>query len=343
MYRLIGLCPVLLALLAPVHASAPAPQSVWVDTDAACGVSALKDIDDCLALLMLLKAKSVKIVGVSSVFGNTERKQVDEVLAAFSIRAKSSGISMPEAVPGAVAARDCQRNAAAEAIANALSKAPMRIVLFGPATNLACALEAHPNVVAKLTDVVAVMGARSGHVFHPAEGAPGAPFSGHGLTIVRDMNVQIDHAAIKTVLQSGVSLSLVPYETSRQISITQKDLAALGSLGPLESTLAEAGRQWVKVWTLAFGREEFYPFDAVAALYVVSPTEFICKRAEARVEADRAISGSSYGPQRLMIGALAWDATAPRFVTWCNKIRPLAKDALLGALGIPVNFGSAAR
>jgi purine nucleosidase len=342
MRRLIAATSVLFALAAPLPAASHAPDRVWIDTDAACGVSAQKDIDDCLALLMMLKADDIDIVGLSSVFGNAKRGRVDDVLAQFSDRAALSGLKLPTAVSGARSKGGCRKNAASAAIARALKDAPMTILLLGPATNLACALEADPALAKQITKVVAVMGARSGHVFHPAEGSPGAPLGGHGM-IVRDLNAQLDSDAAEQILKTGVPVTLIPYEASRQITILQGDLDAFAGVGPVEADLAKAGRAWTGTWKMAFGVDGFYPFDAVAALYVIEPGTLNCEEAEARVEADRAISGSRSGPQRLLIGPLEWAGEAPRRVTWCNSVRPHAKAQLLLALGVAAEGGASAR
>src|SRR5512134_163232 len=53
------------------------PSRVWIDTDAACnGGSA--DPDDCFAMLALMNAPEVEIVGISTVFGNAPLPVVDQ-------------------------------------------------------------------------------------------------------------------------------------------------------------------------------------------------------------------------------------------------------------------------
>ena len=57
----------------PVIEGGPAvrlPERVWIDTDAACGHGRATDPDDCFALLALIRAPGLEIVGVSTVFGN---------------------------------------------------------------------------------------------------------------------------------------------------------------------------------------------------------------------------------------------------------------------------------
>ena len=56
--------------LTPGHTGLEPPLRVWIDTDAACGLGMVKDPDDCFAMLLLAQSNDVKIVGVSTIFGN---------------------------------------------------------------------------------------------------------------------------------------------------------------------------------------------------------------------------------------------------------------------------------
>ena len=52
---------------------------VWIDTDAACGHRATADPDDCFALLVLVGASELAVVGVSTVFGNAPLEDTDRI------------------------------------------------------------------------------------------------------------------------------------------------------------------------------------------------------------------------------------------------------------------------
>src|SRR5262249_44437605 len=45
------------------------PHRLWIDTDAACGHARDADPDDCFALLLLLRAPGIEVVGISTVRG----------------------------------------------------------------------------------------------------------------------------------------------------------------------------------------------------------------------------------------------------------------------------------
>jgi inosine-uridine nucleoside N-ribohydrolase len=62
------------------------------------------DPDDCLAITLLARAQSMKIVGLSTVFGNASRDVVDRTVAQLrDVLAQDTGVSL-DVWPGAAAA-----------------------------------------------------------------------------------------------------------------------------------------------------------------------------------------------------------------------------------------------
>jgi purine nucleosidase len=299
---------------------------VWIDTDAACGTGALRDVDDCLALAYLARAAPQRIGAVSSVFGNAPRATVDGVLDRLW-PLWPEGSTPPPRYSGAQRAMACRGNAAAVAIEAALRARARTLVLLGPATNLACALRAAPELAPRVTRVIVVMGARPGHVFHPAEGAPEAILFGHG-PIVRDLNVQADPDAMQVLLDAGVPVILVPYEVARQVSVNAEDVDRMEGAAPLVRSIAPDARAWLGLWTRYIGREGFYPFDLLAGVFLLHPERFQCTPMLARVTADRAISGWRFGPRRLLVGPLPWTAPSQTTVSWCAAINNQAPEYL---------------
>lgn len=60
---------VVLALCNPVLAS---ERAVWIDADPSCAIGPTHDVDDCWAIIAALRADSLQIIGLSTVFGNTD-------------------------------------------------------------------------------------------------------------------------------------------------------------------------------------------------------------------------------------------------------------------------------
>jgi purine nucleosidase len=310
-----------------------APLRVWIDTDAACGLSATTDVDDCLALLAFARNRDVRIVGLSTTFGNAKRRGVDRVIAGLAPLWRAEFADPPPIYPGAKARGDCADNIAAAALDEALQSGPLTIIALGPLTNLACVLHTDPQAARTITRLVFVGGARAGHVFHPAEGARGAMLFGHG-PIARDLNVQLDPRAVALVLASGIAITLTPYDLARQVEVDDAMLKALAAKGALSRAVATAAEPWLATWRGAIGRDGFYPFDAMAALAALAPRTLHCRSEPARVTADRAISGSRFGPQRLIVGAVDWAAQPARAVSWCDRITGPPKPVLHALYGL---------
>lgn len=255
------------------HAPAPAlPRRVWIDTDAACGHSARTDPDDCFAIALLLRSPEVEVAGISAVAGNAPREVVEATVRALA------------------------GNRPADLRA-ALERGPLTLLALGPLTNVASVLSAHPALRANVARLVAVMGRRPGHLFHPAEGGGGGMLFGHG-PVFRDFNFALDPEAAKAVVAMRLPVTLVPYDAARGVEVTAADLARLAAAVPL---VAERSRGWLEYWRKDIGRDGFFPFDLLAAAYLVEPSAFRCVQARMRVGADRSM-WLPWRPEALLVG-----------------------------------------
>ncbi len=228
------------------------PRQVWVDTDAACGTGQRRDPDDCLALLSLAGAAHIDIAGISTVFGNAPVAEADQVTRAL-VQILGGGTGRPgRAVSATVpvfkgcgaAASKCLEDGgsldAQRALQQALQEGSLDVVALGPLTNLAAVLAREPALAARVSRVIAVMGRRPGHRFHPSENrATGAMLFGHG-PIFRDLNAVLDPQAVAVVLASGVPVILIPYAAARQVLVTRSDLDRIAGIGPAGAWVAIA-------------------------------------------------------------------------------------------------------
>jgi inosine-uridine nucleoside N-ribohydrolase len=277
---------------------------VWIDTDAACGHRATADPDDCFALLVLVGASELAVVGVSTVFGNAPLEDSDRITrrvleewrgdalppAVFQGLAHPFDESSLETMPeGVLALRD------------ALSKGPLRIVALGPLTNIAAAIRGRLTLARNIVEVIAVMGKREGHLFHPSEGARVNLLFGHG-PIFRDLNFARDVSAVRTLMNSGVRITLLPYELARQVSLTGEDLARFERAGGSLAWVARSSRGWLGYWRTVVGRDGFYPFDLLAAAYAIDDRHLRCGLEFARVGTDRKV-GPLFRSASLLVGA----------------------------------------
>ena len=230
------------------RASIPGPpRRVWIDTDAACGQGRRKDPDDCLAILLLALTPGVEVVGISTVFGNAPLGVTDSVTRALATVSWATGREVPPVHRGAAEPLRPDGSTppapAHRALRAALEQGPLTLVALGPLTNVAAALSGRPDLQARVGRLVAVMGRRPGHLFHPAEGVGGGILFGHG-PVFRDFNLVMDSEAAARVVAMQLATTLVPYEAARDIEITGADRLVLtaGAWRSPQQLIMRAGR-----------------------------------------------------------------------------------------------------
>jgi inosine-uridine nucleoside N-ribohydrolase len=272
--------------LAPAGAHAVDGRRVWVDTDAACGAGRMTDPDDCLALLALLKAQGLEVVGVSTVFGNGPLEVTDRTTRGLISRLAAEGFPVPPVHRGRATAAGADEDGATpaeQAIRDALADGPMVIVALGPLTNIAAALRRHPDLAPRIQRIVAVMGQRRSHVFHPVEGGTAAMLFGHG-PVFQDFNFVKDPMAAAELISLGLPMTLIPYEAASEVALTGADLDAMGRAGGAARWAAERSRGWLAFWRADIRQPGFFPFDLVAAAYLLHPELFRCAEVSPSIE-----------------------------------------------------------
>ena len=315
------------------------PSRVWIDTDAAC-IGLHADPDDCLAILTLMYSPGIEIVGISTVFGNAPLSVVGRTTRDLVGRIAGSS-SMP-VHSGSSTALEAEGTTSIEpahaALERALEHGPLTIVSLGPLTNVAATLRRRPDLADNIGLLVLVMGRRPGHVFHPAEGrsSSGILF-GHG-PIFRDFNFSKDRASAAIVLRLAERISLTPYAAAREVMVTRRDLARLGSGSRAAAWLAERAGPWLDYWEKDVGLPGFYPFDALAALYVLQPQQFNCAKTFAWIAEDDRLPllwRVALGSTGLLVGPEAERPQITRAagsVTYCGGVDDGLKDLLLDLL-----------
>lgn len=274
----------------------PRPLRLWIDTDAACGFSSRTDPDDCFALLLLAHSREVEIVGISTIFGNAPLEVTDSVTRVLASRLSASGgadVAVVRGAPdpmGESIASSSDGAVAHGALARALEQESLVILALGPLTNIATVLRGRPYLQSKVMQLVAVMGRRHGHLFHPVEGGTAPSVLGHG-PVFRDFNFVKDPEAAIALLDMQLPLTLVPYEAAREVQVAARHLTRMTVAGGAAAWVAARARGWLNYWEREIGRDGFYPFDLVAAGYLVRPDLFGCARASAWIGKDAGILG----------------------------------------------------
>lgn len=317
----------LLATFCFLATAASAKTRVWIDTDPACGLTAMSDPDDCFALLYLLAAPSIEVVGISTTFGNASLEQATGVANELLRRWRAPHPPIFPGAEGALSWWHPSPTRASRAIAAALDEGPLTFVALGPLTNLATALRERANSSANLTEVVAVMGKKAGEIFHPAEGSPDA-LLGHGPAF-SDLNFAKDPRAAASVFAAGARMTLVPYAAGKTQSITRADLARLASFGGAAAWVAQKAHGWLDFWRDVVGRDGFYPFDLVAAIAAEDRDSATCTAEFVVLKHDDKIGWFGFGPRSLLFSPSAPGALP---VTTCRALSVRAADRLADAI-----------
>lgn len=310
------------------------PNRVWVDTDAACGEGGRTDPDDCFALLALSADTTLEIVGISTVFGNAAIERTTAVTEELVRTIAWRGQSAPPVYSGSSRrldpGTDAPPRAAHRALRDALAAGPLTVLALGPLTNIAATLDGHPELRANLALLVAVMGRRTGHLFHPAEGAGGGMLFGHG-PVFRDFNVAQDPEAVTRVLGLKIPMTFVPYDVAREVEVTGDHLSSMEAAAGAAAWVARHSWDWLAYWKEQVGREGFYPFDLLAAAYVMDPGIFRCARVRVWAGVDETMFDPIWKPSALLVTQDTSEIVKPLAIG-SARYCPQAKGVLKGRL-----------
>lgn len=221
------------------------------------------------------------------------------------------------------------------ALRGAAAEGPLAVLALGPLTNVASALRGRPDLLGNVVRLVAVMGRRRGHLFHPGEGSGKGILFGHG-PVFSDFNFDQDPAAAATVLEFELPVSLIPYEAAREVALNGADLDRLGRAGAASAWVAARAREWLDFWNEDVGRSGFYPFDLLAAAYVLEPGLFDCARVAAWIAPDEKLWALFNRRDALMVGLPSERPELPRAsgeLVYCPEIDPGTHRWLMHRLG----------
>lgn len=264
----------------------PSSSTFFVDTDTG--------VDDAVALALLLRAPEAKIVGITTVAGNTTvENATNNVLSLLDVAKPSPaipvtiGAAAPLQVPltrvgafvhgpdglwfaGSQHNLDALNDDAPAAIAAAARANPGLVILaLGPLTNIAEAAERFPADLANAR-IIALAGAKVGG----------------NRTAVAETNAFIDPDALQQLLQHQLDVTLVTWDAWSKVTVDSvafpRLIAKAGALGQfLAGPLATYGQ----AQTQGAGGPMTIP-DAVAALYALKPRPELATSALVEVVTD---------------------------------------------------------
>jgi purine nucleosidase len=281
--KIARLVPVLIAVLVlgfgsirPSFAQAAAtPQLAIIDTDIG------DDIDDAFALALAIQSPELKILGITTAFGDTEMRArlVDRYLTAAGRKdiPVAAGITTAHDnvfTQAAYAEQEPPRKHAdgVKFLLGEIRKHPgeVTVIAIGPEGNLAAAIKQDAATFRKVKRVVLMGG--SAYRGYGDEHRPPEP----------EWNIDRDPPAAKVLYTSGVPIFMMPLD-STQVKLPAGEREKLFSFGsPLTDQLTLLYHQWV-AHTDNHAADPTL-FDPVAVTYAIRPD--LCPAKPLRIEVD---------------------------------------------------------
>lgn len=236
------------------------------------------DVDDLLTLAMVPGLPAVVLEAVTVVYGDTAlRAKMAEVacrrmdLGASVHRGREGTMSGKPVMwaghegvgfPGLDEVGELPQDAV-EVLVQRVASEPggVDVVAIGPLTNIAAAIQHHPDFVAGIRHLT-VMGGEFAH---------GWP----------EHNFTSDAAATDTVLRSGIPTTIMPLDQTLRVSFDRADLALVSRTHPLGDLLVDqAERFWIWLGSVmpSFPGNASAPHDLMALLALVEPHWFQIER-----------------------------------------------------------------
>ena len=115
--------------------------------------------------------------------------------------------------------------------------------------------------------------------------------------------------------------------------LTGADLGVIARDGAAADWVAERSRAWLAWWREDIGQHGFFPFDLVAAAYLLHPELFRCAEVQATIEPHTWIWRWRLGAAGLFVDQRPRDGAGPkRGVIYCPRPQPGAHAAALADL-----------
>jgi purine nucleosidase len=258
---------------------AVSPQLVWIDSDIG------DDLDDAFALGLVLRSPELKLLGISTAFGDTETRArlTDRFLAAVDVHGVPVTAGVHTETDNVMTQRAYAEHYAvrkhADGVAALLAEIKrhpneITLIAIGPLFNIGAAIDRDPATFHKLRRVVLMGGSIDRGYGLNADGKPKPPEA--------EWNIKQDPKGAAKLFASGVPIFMAPLD-STQIALETAERESLFAAGnPLTDQLTILYHQWMaKSWNHAATPTLF---DPVAAAYTFRPD--LCPMQPMRIEID---------------------------------------------------------
>jgi purine nucleosidase len=250
------------------RATAALPELVIIDTDIG------DDIDDAFAIALALQSPEVRILGVTTAWGNTPLRarlatrflrdtgHADIPVAVGQEKYPAKGTLTVSQAAYAEREHAVKLPEAVDFLLEQIRRHPGEITLvaIGPETNLGATIDKDKETFRKLKRVV-LMG---GSVYR---GYDGFPYPTVTPKPMPEWNILCDAPAAQKVFTSGVPLYVMPLD-STQIKLQELERGLLFSRG---TALTDALTILYQQWAYSTKQETPTMFDAVAMGYAITP------------------------------------------------------------------------
>ena len=249
---------------------------VLIDTDPGLGLKFF-DVDDGLALFLMLNNPKFEIEGITAVFGNTPVNKGFLLIKKYLHLAQQLNIPHKK---GAASRKELgQHNEASKFLIKSIKENPGELTLLtlGPFTNIASALLRYPEFLDDLKQVVIMGGTLSPlSVFNSRFKCIDRRFF-DTLPIqklVTEFNSWQDPYATKIVLEAVTKTPRIQMglEVCCRAVIREEHIQQIANVKkPIPQFIAKHVQFWLKLWKIISGRSGFYPFDTCVPIYLLAP------------------------------------------------------------------------
>jgi inosine-uridine nucleoside N-ribohydrolase len=266
---------IFLLLLAGLASGAKA-RNVWIDTDVSIG-SPIREADDGFALMLAFHSREIRILGISTSYGNAPVTFVDRVAREMTWQfGGAADLSEGKVFTGARSPRDLgHQSAASEATAAASARNRLTYIALGPMTNLATTLQLHPHLRDRIEQVVIIGGIVQGEEL---------PFRIH------DANVFKDPQAAEIVLRSSIPIVVAPIGVASTLVIDRQDMRRLKMASPAGEYLSQKSAWWMFFWTNIARSPGAPVFDALGVIAAARPELVRTERRYAVVDQNHSLA-----------------------------------------------------
>ncbi|HEX7159155.1 MAG TPA: nucleoside hydrolase [Edaphobacter sp.] len=270
----------LAASLTTMAQPAPTPAKVILDTDIG------DDVDDVFALALALTSPEIKLVGITSAWGDTALRTRminrllcetgrDDIPVHTGIATKATSQFSQRAWANRGIQRPNEASAdAVEFLLDQIRQNPGEITLIaiGPLTNVGAAIDRDAATFSKLKRVVLMGGSINRSYDDFGYAPPHTPSA--------EYNIAMDVRASQKLFHSGVPISMMPLD-STQVKFDEVKRSLLASIStPLTDALQVLTAEWARANSMTTPTL----FDPVAVAYAIRPET--CPTTPLRIEVD---------------------------------------------------------